>query len=518
MERDAMMTPIALYLRLSSADGEGAESGSIANQRTYLHRWAEENGFRVMAEFQDDGYTGTDFERPGFQRLMAQLKSGRIRCFATTDLSRLGRNCGQALTLVEETFQRLGVRYIAVNDGYDTEKMSRDSLDPSVFKFLLNELYAKDCSAKVLRAKRTLQKEGKFLGGQASYGYRIDPADKYRLLPDEETAPVVRRIYHSFLAGQTLGQIARALEQQGIPSPAACRAGREGGAWSTATLRRILTLPTYRGALTQHVTEMTSYKVHTRRPVPPGQWTVCENTHPPLVSEEEFRQAQALLGRRRYASRTGEHALSGLVVCADCGGRMYPHRVGGYCYFICGTYARNSGRCSAHRIREDRLEQLVLERLRPLMQCAAASEQLARCLCVDRSSDQIDQERLQQKLDRLAAQRRQAYVDRLEGLIDAGEYAVVSARLRKKEEGLRCLLQRQTKQKTGSDLEEMRKRAEDLLELKRPNRAVLGRLIRKITVAEDGGVEIYCSFARPLPGDGCDNGVEKEINTNGAIF
>ena len=111
---------------------------------------------------------------------------------------------------------------------------------------------------------------------------------------------------------------------------------------------------------------------------------------------------------------------------------MYPHRVGGYCYFICGTYARNSGRCSAHRIREDRLEQLVLERLRPLMQCAAASEQLARCLCADRSSDQIDQERLQQKLDRLAAQRRQAYVDRLEGLIDAGEYAVVSARLRKK--------------------------------------------------------------------------------------
>ena len=236
MEGDAMMTPIALYLRLSSADGEGAESGSIANQRTYLHRWAEENGFRIMAEFQDDGYTGTDFERPGFQRLMAQLKSGRIRCFATTDLSRLGRNCGQALTLVEETFQRLGVRYIAVNDGYDTEKMSRDSLDPSVFKFLLNELYAKDCSAKVLRAKRTLQKEGKFLGGQASYGYRIDPADKYRLLPDEETAPVVRRIYHSFLAGQTLGQIARALEQQGIPSPAACRAGREGGAWSLSLI------------------------------------------------------------------------------------------------------------------------------------------------------------------------------------------------------------------------------------------------------------------------------------------
>lgn len=494
---DAMTIPIALYLRLSSADGEGAESGSIANQRTYLHRWAEENGFQVVAEFQDDGYTGTDFERPGFQRLMAQLKSGRIRCFVTTDLSRLGRNCGQALTLVEETFQRLGVRYIAVNDGYDTQKMSRESLDPSVFKFLLNELYAKDCSAKVLRAKRTLQREGKFLGGQAPYGYRIDPADKYRLLPDEETAPVVRRIYRSFLAGQTLGQIARALEQQGIPSPAARRAGREGGAWSTATLRRILTLPTYRGALTQHVTEMTSYKVHTRRPVPPGQWAVCENTHPPLVSEEEFRQAQVLLGRRRYAGQTREHPLSGLVFCADCGGRMYPHRVGRYCYFTCGTYVRNPGRCSAHRLREDRLEQLVLEQLRLLVQRSVEPEQLAHRLCAGLHSLQPDPEHLQQKLDRLAAQRRQAYADRLEGLIDAGEYAAASARLRKKEEELRRAWQDRSGRETGPDPEQVRQQVEEFLVLKQPNRAVLGRLIRGIFVEENGGVELRFSFARP---------------------
>lgn len=497
MIRDTVRTPIALYLRLSSADGEGAESGSIANQRTYLRRWAEENGFQVVAEFQDDGYTGTDFDRPGFQQLMAQLKSGRIRCFATTDLSRLGRNCGQALTLVEETFQRLGVRYIAVNDGYDTQKMSRESLDPSVFKFLLNELYAKDCSVKVLRAKRTLQREGKFLGGQAPYGYRIDPADKYHLLPDEDTAPVVGRIYRAFLAGQTLGQIARALEQQGIPSPAARQSGREGGAWSTATLRRILTLPTYRGALTQHVTEMTSYKVHTRRPVPPGQWTVCENTHPPLVSCEEFRQAQELLGRRRYTGQTGEHPLSGLVFCADCGGRMYPHRVGPYCYFICGTYARNSGRCSAHRLREDRLEHLVLEQLRPLVQRAGEPEQMIRRLCDGCCAPEPDMAHLQQKLNRLAAQRRQAYADRLEGLIDAGEYAAASARLRKKEEELRRAGQIRDKRQTGPDPERIRPKVEDLLALKEPDWAILGRLIRGIFVRENGGVEIRFSFARP---------------------
>lgn len=494
-----MSEPIALYLRLSAADAEGGESGSIANQRAYLHRWAAENGYRVVAEFQDDGYTGTDFDRPGFQRLMAQLQSGRIRCFATTDLSRLGRNCGQALTLVEETFQRLGVRYIAVNDGYDTQTASRESLDPSVFKFLLNELYAKDCSAKVLRAKRTLQREGKFLGGQAPFGYRIDPADKYHLLPEEDTAPVVKQIYRLFLAGWTLSQIARRLEEGGIPSPAARRAGREGGRWSTATLRRILTLPTYRGALTQHVTEMTSYKVHTRRAVPPAQWVVCENAHLPLVSEEEFRQVQCLLGNRRYAGQKAEHPLSGLVFCAGCGGRMYPHRVGRYCYFICGTYAKDPARCTAHRLREDKLEQLVVRQLRPLLQAVEDPALLAVRLQAQLRPDRPDPARLQAKLDRLAAQRRQAYADRLEGLIGAGEYAAAAARLQSREEELRRQWQAAAETEPGPGPAWLEQRVARLLALEQPDRPLLGQLIRGIYVQEGGQVELRLAFARPEP-------------------
>lgn len=494
-----MSEPIALYLRLSAADGEGGESGSIANQRSYLRRWAADNGYRVVAEFQDDGYTGTDFDRPGFQRLMEQLNSGRIRCFATTDLSRLGRNCGQALTLVEETFQRLGVRYIAVNDGYDTRTASRESLDPSVFKFLLNELYAKDCSVKVLRAKRTLQREGRFLGGQAPYGYRIDPADKYHLLPQEDTAPVVRRIYRLFLAGRTLGQIARQLEEEGIAAPAARRAGRQGGAWSTATLRRILTLPTYRGALTQHVTEMTSYKVHTRRAVPPEQWVVCENAHPPLVSGEEFRQVQTLLAGRRYTGRRVEHPLGGLVFCAGCGGRMYPHRVGRYSYFVCGTYLRDPARCTPHRLREDRLEQLVAEQLRPLLRAAADPAGLAECLRLRLDPERPDPARLQARLERLEAQRRQAYADRLEGLIGAGDYAAVAARLEARARELRRREQAAAEAPSGPDPAWLEERVARLLALERPDRPLWGQLLRNIRVQEDGRVELRLAFSRPGP-------------------
>lgn len=176
---------------------------------------------------------------------------------------------------------------------------------------------------------------------------------------------------------------------------------------------------------------------------------------------------------------------------------MYPHRVGRYCYFTCGTYARNSGRCSAHRLREDRLEQLVLEQLRALVHCAVEPEQFARRLCVGLCSPQPDPEHLQQKLDRLAAQRRQAYADRLEGLIDAGEYAAASVRLRKKEEELRRAWQNRSGRDTGPDPEQVRQQVEEFLALKQPNRAVLGRLIRGIFVEENGGVELRFSFARP---------------------
>lgn len=492
-----MSIPIALYLRLSAADGEGAESSSIANQRAYLHRWAEENGYQVVAEFQDDGYTGTDFDRPGFQRLMAQLQSGRIRCFATTDLSRLGRNCGQALTLVEETFQRLGVRYIAVNDGYDTQTASRETLDPSVFKFLMNELYAKDCSVKVLRAKRTLQREGKFLGRQAPYGYRIDPTDKYHLIPDEETAPVVCRIYRMFLAGYALSQIARTLENQQIPPPAAHRMGRTTGTWSTATLRRILTLPTYRGALTQHVTEMTSYKVHTRRTVPQKQWMVCENSHPPLVSEEEFRQVQERMGQRRYTGKKIEHPLSGLVFCAECGARMYPHRVGQYVYFTCGTYARNPKQCSAHRLREDALEQMVTKQLYPLLQAALDPDEMVRRLQMQLYGERPDPARLQEKLDRLESQRRQAYMDRLEGLIGAGEYMAAVSQLQHREEELQRQWRQQNQVTTDVDTSWLLEKVDRFFSLQTLERTMLGCLIRKIRVAETGQVEIQFTFRQP---------------------
>ena len=161
-KRKADSSELAIYLRLSSADGTDAESNSIANQRAFLRQWAAREGWQITAEFQDDGHTGTDFDRPGFRALMAALQSGRVTACATTDLSRLGRNYLEVGLLQEKTFPALGVRYIAVNDGYDSARADTGSIDPSLFKNLMNDIYARDCSSKVLRAKRTLQRQGKY--------------------------------------------------------------------------------------------------------------------------------------------------------------------------------------------------------------------------------------------------------------------------------------------------------------------------------------------------------------------
>ena len=214
------LTEAAVYLRLSSADGPAAESDSIQNQRAYLNGWAAENGFVITREFVDDGHTGTDFDRPGFRELSACLMDGSVRCVIVKDLSRLGRNYAETGRYLEQIFPRMGVRFVAVNDQYDSARNTDVVQQMAVFKNVFNDFYAADASAKVRTSLGILKRQGRFLGRQAPYGYRMDPADRYHLLPDEETALVVRRIFALFLGATSRTAIARCLNREGIPSPA----------------------------------------------------------------------------------------------------------------------------------------------------------------------------------------------------------------------------------------------------------------------------------------------------------
>lgn len=510
-QNGAEPVPAAAYIRLSAADGCGAkESGSVANQRAFLHQWAEKNGFAIVKDFVDDGHTGTDFDRPGFKALMKWLEAGTVKTFLTTDLSRLGRNYLEVGMLQEQTFPTLGIRYIAVTDGYDSaEKSTLGGIDPVIFKNLLNDAYAKDISNKVIRAKRTLQREGKFIGNLAPYGYRIDPKDRHRILPEEETAAVVARIYRDFLAGETACRIAACLTAEAVPTPAAHKQlkGRTfSGVWSAQTVRRILSLPTYYGAITQHRTEMVSYKVHISRKLRPAEWIVVPGTHEALVSEEDFAQAQRMLAQRACpAGKADRHLLSGITYCADCGGRMYPHPVGGICYMTCYTYSRNPGlhRCTAHAVREDALENAVLSRLRALAARAVDVPALARACSrnqPDRGRAESRRAKLQRQLEKTKAARVSAYKDKAAGLLSEEEYRDIAEGLRSEEAALNRQLGALPAAESAAPGErEMQEKIRGMLRFRDIGKAQLQQLVKRIEVGADRTIAIEYAFRDPAP-------------------
>ena len=365
----------ALYLRVSREDGDRGESGSIENQRRLLRCWAEENGIGVLGEYVDDGVSGTTFQRPEFRRLLRDIQRGTIRLLLVKDLSRLGRDCVRMGLFTEEIFPALGVRVIAVNDGYDSERP--DALLP--FRNVLNELYARDLSGKIRSAMEAGRRAGKYMGALPPYGYRRDPEDRHHLLPDPEPASVVREIFHRAAKGASPAETAEILNRMGILPPLCYRrqktAGDPGtGMWSASSVRKILRNPVYLGDLVQGKTKKLSFKSGIVRPCPKESWIVTENAHEPLVSREEAALAKAnLSGRLRRGDGAFCNQFAGLAFCADCGNRMSAvgtRRKTGKADLVCGRYKRKgrSG-CTGHFLPYEHLcrmtEILLLQHLSP---------------------------------------------------------------------------------------------------------------------------------------------------------
>lgn len=290
----------ALYLRLSRDDGAGAESDSIASQRLFLREYCEKNGFFPAAEYVDDGYSGTNFERPGFLRMIDDALAGAFRVILTKDMSRLGRDYILTGEYVERFFPTHGIRYIAVNDGIDTESAGGGN-DMIPFRAVFNDLYAKDISRKVRAALNAKRAAGKFIGSAAPFGYLKDPSDRHLLVPDRRCADVVVRIFDAYAAGRSMPAIAKELTDDGVPTPSRMKQDRrrKSAAWSPAMIGRILKNPTYRGNLTQGFAVKISCRTKKRRRCPPERYyTVC-GTHAPLVDEALAERVDRRLAARR---------------------------------------------------------------------------------------------------------------------------------------------------------------------------------------------------------------------------
>ena len=384
----------AAYLRLSIEDGDKAESNSIGNQRELIQNFvAERPELHLVGEYADDGYTGTNFERPGFTQMMEDIQSDKINCIIVKDLSRLGRNYIEMGKYLERIFPMMGIRFIAINDNYDNANTESSDSDSIVvpFKNLLNDSYCRDISIKVRSQLDIKRRKGEFIGGYAVYGYSKDEQNKNRLVVDEYAADIVRSIYRRKLEGMSANSIADQLNSEGVLAPSEYKrlcglnyhSGFKTGThakWQAIQVLRILKNEVYTGTMVQGKRQKINYKIKKIRDVDESCWIKVPNTHEAIISQKMFDIVQEVLKLDTCASKGQKivHLFSGIVRCGDCGQNMVRCTVSKkgkkYIYLNCVTNHKGLG-CSSHHIRESKLEEVVLAALQEKIQQISGLEE-----------------------------------------------------------------------------------------------------------------------------------------------
>ena len=440
----------ALYCRLSQDDGLDGDSNSIQNQKRILEQYAIDRRFPNPQFYVDDGYSGASFNRPDFQRMMADMEDGKIGIIITKDLSRLGRNQLHTGLYIEERFPQFGVRYIAINDNVDTENVESSELMP--FKNLFNEWFVRDTSRKIRAVQRAKAQRGERLGTRAPYGYRKDENAKGKLLVDEEAAAVVRRIFALCAAGNGPSQIARVLRREQVLCPAMYAYQRFGSGhsgldmakpynWNSDTVANMLENELYIGNTINMKYSTKSYKDKRRMEHPRDECMVIEGSHEPIIDRETWDIVQRVRQHRRRPTKMEElNKYSGLVVCADCGSTMVLHRAhtmsASYNHFTCRTYKKEGTEvCTAHYIRECILDEVVLEDIRRVTARAREHPQEFAAYISGKQSAELQREirrrekeltALNQRARELDAIFKRLYEDSVLGRITAEQFQTLS--------------------------------------------------------------------------------------------
>ena len=438
----------ALYPRLSHEDELQGESNSISNQKRILEAFAKQNGFTNLRWYTDDGFSGANFQRPGFQAMLADIEAGKVGTVIVKDMSRLGRNYLQVGFYTEMLFPQKGVRFIAVNDNVDSANGGMDN-DFTPLRNLFNEWLVRDTSKKIKAVKRAKGMSGKPVTSKPVYGYLMDEDENY--LVDEETAPVVQQIYQLCLAGNGPTKIARMLTEQQIPTPGTLEYRRTGSTrryhpgyeckWATNTVAHILENREYTGCLVNFKTEKVSYKVKQSKENPEEKQVIFENHHEPIIDRDTWERVQELRKQRKRPNRYDEVGLfSGILFCADCGSVMYQQRYETDkrrqdCY-ICGSYKKRTRDCTAHFIRTDLLTEGVTENLRKVTSYAAKHEARFMKLLTEQTEDGSKRRNAAKKKELEAAEKRIAelsaifkrlYEDSVTGRISDERFTELSA-------------------------------------------------------------------------------------------
>ena len=436
----------ALYPRLSHEDELQGESNSISNQKRILESYAKQNGFTNLQWYTDDGYSGANFQRPGFQAMLADIEAGKVGTVIVKDMSRLGRNYLQVGMYTDMIFPQRGVRFIAINDGVDSAQGDNDF---APLRNIFNEWMVRDTSKKIKAVFRSKGMSGKPITSQPVYGYL--KGEDGRFIVDEEAAPVVKQIFSLCLAGNGPTKIARILTEQQIPTPGTLEYRRTGSTrryypdypykWATNTIVHILERKEYLGHTVNFKTEKVSYKVKSSVENPEEKQVIFENTHEPIIDLATWERVQELRKQRKRPNRYDEVGLfSGLLFCADCGSVLYQQRYENKtrkqdCY-ICGNYKKRTHDCTAHFIRTDLLTAGVLSNLRKVTSYAAKHEARFMKLLIEQNEDggkrrnaakRKELDAAEKRIAELSAIFKRLYEDSVTGRISDERFAELSA-------------------------------------------------------------------------------------------
>ena len=436
----------ALYCRLSRDDELQGDSNSIKNQKAILQKYAADNGFGNIQFFVDDGYSGTTFDRPDWQRLSGMIDEGQIGTLIVKDMSRLGRDYLQVGMLTEMVFPNNDVRFIAVNNGVDSVNGTENDMTP--FINLFNEFYAKDTSRKIRAVFKAKGNAGKPLCTNPPYGYIKDPEDKNHWIIDETAAEVVREIFHLCVQGYGVSKIANIITAKHIMNPTAHakalgigvsdnRSTADDYKWGNSTISHMLTRQEYIGSTVNFKTYRKSYKQKKQLKNDPDNWQIFEGTHEAIIDSETFAIVQRLREGRRRVTPMGEMPiLSGMLFCADCGAKLYQVRHRGWTHdkehFVCATYRKVKGGCSSHQIRNVVVEELLLDGIRNITAFARDHEDEFVQMVTDKTRAEVNRSLRDDKRELEQAQVRagklddiiqRLYEDNLDGKISDERFA-----------------------------------------------------------------------------------------------
>ena len=443
---------VAVYLRLSREDGDKTESDSIANQRLLIQNYlSDKPSLQFVREYVDDGYTGSNFERPGFIKMMEDIKRQKVNCIIVKDLSRFGRNYIEVGRYLEKKFPAMGIRFIAINDQYDNANENNDAEQIIVpFKNLINDAYCRDISIKVRSQLDVKRKNGKFIGSFAAYGYLKDPKDKNHLVVDEYAAEIVQLIFNLKLDGFSALAIADKLNNMGVLPPMEYKRmlgynynsgfrTSTNPSWRAKTVIRILENELYTGVMVQGKNQKINYKVKQSRAVASEQWIRVENTHEAIIPRTYFERVQEImqLDTRTSPSETNVYPLSGLVRCGDCGQNMTRRSAAKknkvYYYLHCSSY-RNGEGCTSHIISEGQLTDTVVTFVKTQLALLVEADKILQHITelpkeqygVKSLNTQIGE--LNKEIERYCDLKERLYRDMVGGIIDKEEYAEYNQR------------------------------------------------------------------------------------------